>query len=270
MHSIVTLTLMHDRHLCDVSSLDLSTAESYHWYQAVSSFNRQLSHDAYAHDQIALMATSAIMGTLVFCHMEAKTPDEAWPLNSPSTSAVNWLCINRGKQEVWKLARSRNHNTTVEILGSIHTSQTYTETLLDFRFTGIPPEFLRLYNIYSPTNGIDNPYLPVALGLAQILYTECPMNNSFVGFCFFISSMPGHFKILLEDKDPRALLLLACWYAKVCCLGVWWVTRRSLLEGQAICIYLERYFKHNIDLQTILQFPKAVFSAVGPRRIQGS
>lgn len=55
----------------------------------------------------------------------------------------------------------------------------------------------------------------MALELAQILYTNFPMDNIFLGICYFISSMPGHFKSLLEDKDPRALLLLACWYAKV-------------------------------------------------------
>jgi hypothetical protein len=120
---MVTLTLMHD-YLCDASSLDISTAETYHWYQAVSSFNRRLSRDAYNHDQVAMMAISAILGTLVFGHIEARTPDKAWPLNPPSASAVTWLRLNHGKQEVWKLVRSRYHNSTAEILGSIHMSQT--------------------------------------------------------------------------------------------------------------------------------------------------
>jgi hypothetical protein len=94
-------------------------------------------------------------------------------------------------------------------------SQTLIRAPLESRFNGIPPEFLRLCNISSTSSGIDNPYHPMALELAQILYPNFPMDNIFLGICYFISSMPGHFKSLLEDKDPRALLLLACWYAKV-------------------------------------------------------
>ena len=50
------------------------------------------------------------------------------------------------------------------------------------------------------------------------------------------------YKSLLERKDPRALLILAWWNAKVCHVEeCWWIQRRIVLEGRAICRYLRRW-----------------------------
>jgi hypothetical protein len=47
MHAITTLTVMHDRYLLATDTtnfgIELTTAESLHWHQAVSLFNNRLS-----------------------------------------------------------------------------------------------------------------------------------------------------------------------------------------------------------------------------------
>lgn len=51
----------------------------------------------------------------------------------------------------------------------------------------------------------------------------------------------------LRRKDARALLLLACRYARLCRLGVWWLERLEVLEGTAICIYLRVHCADQLD-----------------------
>jgi hypothetical protein len=63
--------------------------------------------------------------------------------------------------------------------------------------------------------------------------------------------MQPHFKGLLERKDPRALLLLAYWYAKVSG-SLWWMTRLAKLECQATCLYLERHYARETAIQELL------------------
>jgi hypothetical protein len=60
----------------------------------------------------------------------------------------------------------------------------------------------------------------------------------------------------LDDKDPKALLLVVYWYAKLY-RGQWWLRHRGLIEGQAICMYLDKYHGDDAKLQRMLEWPKA-------------
>jgi hypothetical protein len=71
--------------------------------------------------------------------------------------------------------------------------------------------------------------------------------------------MSPEVKGLLQAKDPRVLLALVLCYTKLYHVDVWWLSRRLLLEGQAICIYLDLFFSHDVDIETLLQFPKLIF-----------
>lgn len=70
-----------------------------------------------------------------------------------------------------------------------------------------------------------------------------------------MSHMDDEFKTLLRGRDPRALLLVAYFYAKVW-RSTWWMERRAVLECEAICLYLERNHADNKLLQEMLMVPK--------------
>lgn len=87
-----------------------------------------------------------------------------------------------------------------------------------------------------------------------------------MNFWSFVSNMRPEHKRLLERKDPRTLLLLAYWYAKVCQCQVWWLLRRAAFEYQAICIFLERYRGHEMDIRELLQhILRLICGIVAPR-----
>lgn len=115
---------------------------------------------------------------------------------------------------------------------------------------------------FDPTsNTNNNPYYGAASSLARSFNSDCIM-STFLNFLFFTGDMPPDYALLLERKDPCALLLLAYWYAKVCQYQIWWIRPRVTIECQAICIYLERHYPHESRIQGLLQLPKMMSGSI--------
>lgn len=251
---------MHDRYLSATPDTKLSPTEAFHWYQGAALFNSKLSKPIQPSERGALWAASTLLGITVFCHIEAKTPDEAWPLKPPSPLDLEWLRMSDGKQQIWDL---------IQPLAADNVFQALTPQKNDFtldssnrpELEGLPSTFIQLYGLGAPLNTENSPYHATALALAQSLNVHCKY-STILNFLSFIKHIRPDYKRLLECKDPRALLLLACWYAKVCQCQHWWIWRRVALEAQTICIYLERYYRHDTQIQTLLRFPRMMWGAV--------
>ncbi|KAJ5547107.1 hypothetical protein N7494_004692 [Penicillium frequentans] len=274
MHVITTLTLMHDRHLSMTDNLQycphLVLAENYHWHRATLLFNdrlstlRQFHGEETAASRVALLSTAAILWTISFCHIEARTSQEAWPLNSTSSSDLNWLRMNSGKEQIWKVTQSYRPDPVSKTLASMRTHEMLTapynnnNTVLN----NIPPAFIRLFNLAnydSPQDDSIDPHYTVGVQVAQVAFVDCPIYVTILSFVSFVSGISSEVKGLLEEKDPRMLLALALWYAKLYQVGIWWMSRRLLLEGQAIRIYLKRFFSHDADIQAVLEILQTDF-----------
>ena len=82
-------------------------------------------------------------------------------------------------------------------------------------------------------------------------------------FLIFISDPQPVYKSLLERKDPRALLIFAWWNAKVSQAGeYWWIQRRVVLEGRAICLYLRWWAKEmGESVEKLVDRPRKVLEA---------
>ena len=118
----------------------------------------------------------------------------------------------------------------------------------------IPLAFLQLFKLDNLSTPLNNPYYTAI----QVVVPILSMPSSQVDFATslgFIRHMQPEFMLLLEQKDPRALLLMAYWYSKVR-HGRWWMERRATLECQAICTYLERHHADETLLQELLKFPR--------------
>jgi len=85
-----------------------------------------------------------------------------------------------------------------------------------------------------------------------------------MGFLTFIGTISPEYMRLLEEKDPRALLLMAYSYAEVSQFGIWWLSRRAILEGEAICIYLKRLDHGYDEIEQLLQLPKLLLCTSNP------
>ena len=259
MHAVLTITLMHDRHVSGRAHTPLSVTEAYHWQQGLQLYIRKLSGPLKPADVDCVWATGAIMCVTAFSHIEANTPQEAWPLKSPSPLDLNWLKMSEGKKQFLQRMQRINTNSAV---GSLFTQENIRELLAEIAppsgLDALPYELIILCGLDAPVLDPDeNPYYFAASSLAQILNSE-KKHEIVLNYVGFLMSMPPQFRRLLEIKDPRSLLLLAYWYAKHIQYPHWWIYRRAKLECQAICIYLESYYWENTAIQSLLQYPQLI------------
>ncbi|PYH88703.1 hypothetical protein BO71DRAFT_403637 [Aspergillus ellipticus CBS 707.79] len=251
MHALTALVLLHDRQLETPSGLELSLAESNHWHRALVGFNRKLAQPYCPEDKGAMLSTATILWFLIFGDVKALTVEENWPLKSTPPS---WLSVNGGKAEVWRSMPSSPTDSIAAVLSPVEVGPSYTGSLVQLDMSNVPPEFGRLYQLDTayPSSADGSPYYTAAIGVARALYHDQSIIDIVLGFVACCSTMDSRFRSLLLARDARALLLLACWYAKIRGLGVWWMARRALLEGEAICFYLERHFPGNADIQKVM------------------
>jgi hypothetical protein len=102
-----------------------------------------------------------------------------------------------------------------------------------------PIELAQLCSLTASSNAENNPYFGAVHMLAKL--QELPQHAvSMAGAITFLRSLQRSCKGLLGQKDPVALLLLAMWYFTAQ-KSVWYIEQRAIVEGPAICLYLQRY-----------------------------
>lgn len=191
---------------------------------------------------------------IAFGHIEAKTPEEAWPLAPPSPLDLNWLNMSDGKKEIRNITQPFRADCVFQALALEYTN--FLPTPKGPGCEALPIELIDLYGLDATSTIDNNPYHATASTLAKSLNSDCQY-TIILNFFSFVRHMGPDYRQLLEQKDPRALLLLAYFYAQICQYQHWWA-RRTAPECQAICIYLERYHGQENNIQILLQFPKAM------------
>ena len=264
IHALFTLILMHDRHLLPTPVTRLSTAEAYHWQRAIVLFNAKLSGRIDASERDAVWATTVLIGIVTLCHIEATTVDEAWPVAAPSSLDLNWLRMSDLKKGIWNLAGLDKAGSIIQPWGLLASTSPPPGQVTAQEFSPLPAELLHLLAL-SPTcsSPTTNPYRAAASALAQCVRIDHGI-PIIVSFLSFISNLQPGYKKLLEVKDPRGLLVLAWWYAKVSKVEeCWWTWRRAVLEGRAICRYLEGWAKEMGEgVEELVECPRKAFDAV--------
>lgn len=250
LHMTSTFVLMHDRYLTGTKQ---STKEAYHWYTGTVEFNRLLSRPIQNSDKDALWAAAAVLGAITISAIDAKTPEEAWPMKAPSTTDLDWLHISDGKKAIWKLCEPTRQDSVWQPM--LADRQQFFIPQTTQQLQDLPDGFIELFNLDKPRG---NPYWDTAAILSNIMYEECNYSNvlKFLGFIAYVN---GDFKKLLEGKDMRAMLLLCYWYAKMAQYKNWWTKRRSVLEGVSIVMYLEKHYGFDERVMRLVQIPKAMF-----------
>lgn len=250
LHMISTFVLMHDRSLTGSKQ---SAEEAYHWYAGTVDFNRLLSGPIRHSDKDALWACAAILGAITISAIDAKTPEEAWPMKAPSLTDLDWLQISDGKKAIWKLSEPTRPDSVWHPMMKERTDSFLPKTNQELR--ELPNGFFELFELDKPRG---NPYWDSAAVLSNILDEECNYSNV-LKFLSFIAYINDDFKMLLKGKDLRAMLLLCYWYAKMAQYKNWWTRRRSILEGISIVMYLEKHYGYDAKIMELVQIPKAMF-----------
>jgi len=253
MHVIQTVTAIHDRYLLEPPNSRRTTTEVYHWFRAAALLNEKLSAPIQPSDRDALWGTASIMGIITCSSFEGASPEDAWPLKPPDPSDLGWIRMAHGKSAIWDATDPLRPDSLFSSLGGT-CGGGYFPSVHKVCIEHVPSAFVQLCGLTESSTKENNPYHDPVQSLTALLYIDCD-RSTLMEFFSWISIIRSHFKLLLENKDPRALLLLAYWFAKVC-RAMWWVERRAVLECQATCIYLERHCADDKAIMDLLQFPK--------------
>lgn len=265
LHAYIAFTLMHDSHLLPPSALGPShrTSLAFHWYHATVLFKQLLSRPPSAlqpTERDSLWAASILLGAAAFAHLDSFDPYHAWPLKEDDSTDLDWLRMSEGKKAVWSIVDPTRPDSAFNCIVNDAKNWILPSPDLPIPAGGLPEPFSSLLELEPPSPST-NPYYGHASLLAQLLPMQ-PDENNFISFITFVSQPDLRYRRLLEVKDHRALLLLAWWYATVVVAGQWWVRRRAVVDGTALCIYLER---HSDDprIHKLLDFPRVAFRLAG-------
>ena len=116
----------------------------------------------------------------------------------------------------------------------------------------LPESFANLCRIEDDSTAENNPYHGELRLLTNMM--ACDANQeTFIKLIQFPCRMHPAFNVLIREKDPVALLMMAYWFSKVSEIGFWWLGTRARRECYAICSYLDGWPDERF--QPLLQYP---------------
>lgn len=255
MHITQAMTAAHDRYLSPTSPPKQSVLESYHLTRGLALFATKLSQPLQDSDRDSLWASAALLGIIVVSAIEATAPEEAWPLKKSEPEDLEWMKMSESKHVVWRLTDPLRKGSLFRTSSQEWVVSKEALPQPPARgVAGVPQAFIDLFKLDDTSTAENNPYFEQVHILSSVL-TLPPEQPTIVRFLSFMNTVHSPFRELMKKKDPRALLLLAYWYATVI-EGRWWIVRRARMECQAICLYLERECKNNVQLMELLEYPK--------------
>ncbi|OAX85614.1 hypothetical protein ACJ72_00028 [Emergomyces africanus] len=232
MHAILGVATCSLRRLLSWKP-SLRIAESYHWQHAITLYQKELSTPIGVHNMDGLMSTCMLLGVPAFSAEEYK-PENSW-LFSSDPKALNWLLLQSGLKYLLKftgpyLPQSIWYQVFMESNDPIFENHRPGAE-------GLHPGLAELCNIDETTTEESNPYQWPLRMLSPLLDLE-PSKN-FTKITAFMGRLLPKFTSLLQRKDPRAVLILGYWLAKMCQENHWWMHPRVHAECVAVCMFLE-------------------------------
>jgi len=254
MHLVQSMTAQHDRYLAGKAISGQSEDENYHMSQGINGVQTRLSHPIRPEDRDALFIAASLLGVMTFFAIEAKSIEHVWPL---ADGDLSWVSLSDGKKVVWRATNPLRRDSVWRPVAEMY------ERDFGSREKG-PACVLSVFDhLCSEREGsiaaLTNPYHKTAQYLISLLDLELT-DSTWIRFLAFICHVDPPWKELLGARDPWALLMLAYWFMKIC-RGAWWASTRAIVQGLAICVYLERYHADDALLQMAIPLPKQEFEA---------
>lgn len=249
---------MHERHQRPLSSkLELSMA--YHWSRAACLMNHKLRHGLALDERDPLWACSGMLACLAFASFDATTPEETWPLAPPTPNDFDYMKFCCGKKVIWKLTDPLRKDSVFSPVATDFMKMHVAPTL-DFQSQdSAMARLMQLCGIDSSSTADNNIYYGAVCVLVSLANMECN-SKTMSKFLSFFGCMHSNFRLLLEQYDPCAMLILGFWYAKVSHSKQWWLQRRVNVQCQGICIYLTLHYPHDYRVLRLVQDIETVYS----------
>ncbi|KAK3986201.1 hypothetical protein QBC44DRAFT_297633 [Cladorrhinum sp. PSN332] len=290
-HLVLTTTLMHDRLQTPSHTPAVPTsAELHHYATGSSEFNKLLScppSTLTTPQKDAIFIGAILLACTSFAQLDANLPPtKIWPFVSGDHD-LSWLKISVGKRTIHKLIDISNQSDSSlkEISGGFMlpgaggndgapVAGVDLDSDRELMNRYLPEGLIKLLGLhFEGATPVTNMYYTAAVFIARMMPLDLVTPSDSEGgetnkevlssaenllVCLIlISHLPERFMQMLEEKDPRALLLMSYYYGKIAQSGRWWLRTRAVAEGRAVVGYLEVYHGGDIGgLEGLLEFPK--------------
>ncbi|OJD17051.1 hypothetical protein AJ78_02846 [Emergomyces pasteurianus Ep9510] len=210
--------------------------ETRHFSNSLRLYQKELESQITRNNMDGIMSTCMILSDVPLLETE-RSPYNSFVFSS-DPSALNWLLLQSGlsrllpytqpflSESIWLVPFMESYNKFLKFRDNRTGRQ------------GLHPELAELCEITDDSNNENNPYHEPLRSLMPILDMETNDAN-FMTMASFMGNLKLKFTILIRDREPRALLILAFWLGKMCEDQSSWVYPRMYMECVAICMYLE-------------------------------
>jgi hypothetical protein len=252
MHAVLAVGATQLRRL-KPQDQSVRSAEMKHWQCALSSFRTALN-DPFTRDNCdAILLSSILLNIMSFSFIPGNdlSPSRSWVF-SDSPQLLNWLHIQLGLRHL--LEQTKPFHIESKLTPIFIESDDEQGTFSDESpgVEGLPHELVKVCGLDPSSTPENSPYHSPLRLLTPLLTLERCDSNLFK-FVHWFASVEDEFALLLQEKDPPALLLLSYWLGMLCELDQWWCHERAKRECTAICMLLKH--RGDRDIVRLLGYP---------------
>ncbi|KAI9643298.1 hypothetical protein NHQ30_007915 [Ciborinia camelliae] len=258
MHAILAFSARHLIYLRPEEK-KYNIAFALHYALSLSSYSLQLRTIFDASNADASLASSYLHTMLAFKNVQ---PQNHSTVDVDAAGGLTWLRAMRGVTVLWSMSDIRSHQKNSLFLGLDNHCKQVAE--------GEAPD---LDDVLPALNSWALETSRAIRGLFEVDCDPDTFKNSYEGplnnlyqlmrlgndrdvicrFMSFVGELPDSFVELLDQKEPRALLMLCYWSALLTQHESWWVGGPAKVVCKRLCSYLDGILDQRVH--DLLQFP---------------
>ncbi|KAE8381936.1 hypothetical protein BDV26DRAFT_254566 [Aspergillus bertholletiae] len=247
MHGLLALSARQLQHLQPSCRLH-ERAYLFHTQVATRLLNEELVQTTLAAKNLDLIFAACLLINMISFATSDTGPAKSWLLMSDSVSidnALNWFMVQQGMGYLSKIL-NRNPN------GSVWNTELNADTSCNPLFAIsdglpsysdlelIPPKLAEICRITTDTTPDDNPYYTPLVLLSRAFRIKSLGLGNLNSYLSFGPHVPQSYRLLLRQKDEKALLLFMLWLMLFEEETCWWIHARTRNEYAAVSWLLGR------------------------------
>lgn len=272
LHIILAISRLHDVYSDDLSPLPSSIANNRlilnHWYHGTALFRQQMAclgrgtdSDLPYIEQDSLLAAATLLAMASFATISECDSSKIWPLNHSEVEDLAWLRMGLGGRVLCRMTDLTKRPSCFSTVHGRLQVLPPPDGTASIHVPSLPHSLSLLFPDLTQSTWATNPYHSTLSILAQ-LYQRPISDENFYDIFSLVNFMQPEYHELLVVRDLRALLLLAYWFARIASGNIWWLQRRCVVQGLAICQYIEASPSADSSMIEMLSYPRNILTEV--------
>ncbi|KAF7928812.1 uncharacterized protein EAE97_009654 [Botrytis byssoidea] len=254
MHAILAFSASH-LHYLHPKEKKYGIAFTLHYSKSLSSYSSELRTSLNAKNADAIIASSYLHTMLTFINIQ---PDSN--IDTDGSGRLTWLRAMRGVSILWDTSDMNCHLQDSILLDMKHDPKFLNEGPCNHDkpddvnpwALGASRALHRLFEGEQDSKVFKDSYEGPLRHLCQLIRLGTGQ-DTICTFMSFVGELPDSFVQLLDQKDPRALLILCYWSALLSQIDYWWVIDPATAVCSRLCAYLDRI--HDERIRSLLHYP---------------